>query len=160
VWSGYLGEGGCTPLLELPAGSYNLLQRAELAARRRHFSILQPLSGGGHGQILIGSIFTIQQPAEEPIVMRPAGNNPSVQVAAVVGTMLSVQPRTAERARSGRQRDAAEKITEQAERLGAELIVLGSQGHGKLRQLLLGSVADAVLRNARVPVLIVPARSS
>jgi nucleotide-binding universal stress UspA family protein len=52
----------------------------------------------------------------------------------------------------------AERISEHAERLGAEFVVLGSHGHGKLHHLLVGSVADAVLRRARVPVLTVPAR--
>ena len=48
-------------------------------------------------------------------------------------------------------------IHEHAERLGAEFLVLGSQGHGKLHQLFVGSVAHAVLRHARVPVVLVPA---
>ena len=51
----------------------------------------------------------------------------------------------------------AESINEHAQRLDAELLVLGSHGHGKLHQLLVGSVADAVLRRARVPVVLVPA---
>jgi nucleotide-binding universal stress UspA family protein len=52
---------------------------------------------------------------------------------------------------------AAEAILEHAGRLGAELIVVGSHGHGKLHQLLTGSVAGAVLKRASVPVMMVPA---
>jgi len=51
-----------------------------------------------------------------------------------------------------------ETILSHAERLGAELIVVGSHGHGKLHDLLVGSVADGVLRRASAPVVVVPAR--
>lgn len=49
-------------------------------------------------------------------------------------------------------------LTEEAERWGAELIVIGSHGRQGLEQLLLGSVAEGVLRTAVVPVLLVRAR--
>jgi nucleotide-binding universal stress UspA family protein len=55
---------------------------------------------------------------------------------------------------------AAEALLEHATRLGAELIVVGSHGHGKLHQLLTGSVAGAVLKRASVPVIMVPARGA
>lgn len=45
-------------------------------------------------------------------------------------------------------------ITELAQRLGADLIVITSHGHTGLDRLLLGSVAEKVLRLARCPVLI------
>ena len=38
---------------------------------------------------------------------------------------------------------------------GIGLIVMGSHGHGALRTLTLGSFADLVLRNTRVPVTVV-----
>ena len=38
----------------------------------------------------------------------------------------------------------------------ADLIVLGSHGHGAVRRFLLGSVADKVLRSAGCAVLVVP----
>jgi len=49
-------------------------------------------------------------------------------------------------------------ILEQAEKLDAELIVMGSHGRGKLFDLLVGSVSAGVIRESRVPVLVVPAR--
>jgi nucleotide-binding universal stress UspA family protein len=58
------------------------------------------------------------------------------------------------------QGSTADGILTQAQKLGARLIVLGSHGHGKLHDLLVGSVTDAVLRRAAVPVVIVPARAS
>lgn len=49
-----------------------------------------------------------------------------------------------------------EKILSEAARLSADLIVMGSHGHGALRQLLVGSATDGVLRKAPCPVVIVP----
>lgn len=50
-----------------------------------------------------------------------------------------------------------EKILAEAERLGADAIVIGSHGHGALHRLLLGSVSEGVVRAARCPVVLVPA---
>jgi len=46
----------------------------------------------------------------------------------------------------------------EAEKLEAGLIVLGSHGHGAMYDLLVGSVAEGVVRRSTVPVLLVPAR--
>lgn len=51
----------------------------------------------------------------------------------------------------------ADTILQEAERLGVDLIVLGSHGHGTLRRALLGSVSERVLHQTTCPVLIVPA---
>jgi nucleotide-binding universal stress UspA family protein len=51
---------------------------------------------------------------------------------------------------------AVEKILSEAARLGADLVVMGSHGHGALRQILVGSATDGVLRKATCPVVIVP----
>lgn len=50
------------------------------------------------------------------------------------------------------------KILEEAERLSADLIVVGSHGHGALYDLLVGSVAEGVMRKTTRPVVVVPAR--
>ena len=41
--------------------------------------------------------------------------------------------------------------------IGADLVVLGSHGHGAIASLLLGSVAEGMVRKAACPTLIVPA---
>lgn len=53
--------------------------------------------------------------------------------------------------------DPATEILAVAERLAADLIVVGSRGTGRVRQALLGSVARDVLRGATRPVLVVTA---
>lgn len=51
-----------------------------------------------------------------------------------------------------------EKILEDAERMDADVIVIGSHGHGLLRSLILGSVSEGVIKDASCAVLIVPSQ--
>jgi nucleotide-binding universal stress UspA family protein len=51
-----------------------------------------------------------------------------------------------------------EKIVEEIERFEANLLVIGSHGHGALYHLLLGSVSGGVVRRAPCPTLLVPSR--
>jgi nucleotide-binding universal stress UspA family protein len=50
---------------------------------------------------------------------------------------------------------AAKAIVDWAARLGADLIVIGSHGRTGMAHLMLGSVAEVVVRTARCPVLTV-----
>jgi nucleotide-binding universal stress UspA family protein len=50
----------------------------------------------------------------------------------------------------------AEEILEQAKKTGADLLVLGSHGHGALYHLFSGSVVTEVLQKATVPVTVIP----
>jgi nucleotide-binding universal stress UspA family protein len=51
--------------------------------------------------------------------------------------------------------DVRETIIESAERWHADLVVLGSRGHTGMERLLLGSVAESVVRHANCSVLVV-----
>jgi nucleotide-binding universal stress UspA family protein len=48
-------------------------------------------------------------------------------------------------------------ILREADRLAADIIAIGSHGHGALHRALLGSVSQHVLHHARRPLLILPA---
>lgn len=50
----------------------------------------------------------------------------------------------------------AQRITETAEKEAADLIVMGTHGRTGLRHMLIGSVAERVVRHATCPVLVVP----
>lgn len=52
--------------------------------------------------------------------------------------------------------DAATEIVNEARARHAQVIVLGTHGHGRVARLLMGSVAGKVVRKADRPVLIVP----
>jgi nucleotide-binding universal stress UspA family protein len=55
---------------------------------------------------------------------------------------------------------ADQTIAERARSLGADLIAMTTHGRGGLGRLVFGSVADAVLRHAPCPVLLVRAHES
>ncbi len=53
---------------------------------------------------------------------------------------------------------SARVIVDEARRLEADLIVLGSHGQSALSEMLLGSVAHKVTMHSTVPVLLIPVR--
>ena len=57
-----------------------------------------------------------------------------------------------------REGNTAGEILEQADSLKAELLVIGTHGRSGFERLLLGSVAEKVLRKASCPVMTVPGR--
>ncbi|VWC68035.1 UspA domain-containing protein [Burkholderia lata] len=56
--------------------------------------------------------------------------------------------------------DVAQRIVLVAKETGADLIVMGTHGRRGFRRLVLGSVAERVLRQAACPVLMIPASGS
>jgi len=51
-----------------------------------------------------------------------------------------------------------ETIVDQADESLADMIVIGSHGHGALFRMVLGSVSEGVIRQSDCPVLVVPIR--
>jgi nucleotide-binding universal stress UspA family protein len=54
------------------------------------------------------------------------------------------------------QGNPSDEIVAYADKIGADLIVVGTHGRSGLSRAILGSVAEHVLRKARTPVLVVP----
>ena len=54
----------------------------------------------------------------------------------------------------------AEEILNQADALNADLIVMGTHGHGAMYNLLVGSTTKGVLKHSTRPVLLVPGPKS
>jgi nucleotide-binding universal stress UspA family protein len=54
--------------------------------------------------------------------------------------------------------NAAEKILKSAEEVGADLVLIGMTSKGVIERTLIGATAERVVREARVPVLCVPAK--
>jgi nucleotide-binding universal stress UspA family protein len=50
----------------------------------------------------------------------------------------------------------ADEIIDQAKKTGADILVLGSHGHGALYHLFSGSVVTSVLQKATIPVTVIP----
>ena len=57
-------------------------------------------------------------------------------------------------------RPGAARILEMLDKLGCDLIVMGTHGTSILKRLLFGSVTEVVVRHARCPVMVVKARLS
>lgn len=55
------------------------------------------------------------------------------------------------------QGSTTETLLEEIDRLNAELVIMGSHGKSGLFKAFVGSVSEQVLRDSRVPVMIVPA---
>jgi nucleotide-binding universal stress UspA family protein len=53
----------------------------------------------------------------------------------------------------------AENILEVASQMNADLIVMGSHGRGGWEKILLGSVAEKVLHQSSIPMLIIPVKN-
>ena len=51
-----------------------------------------------------------------------------------------------------------ETTLKEAEKLEAELIVLGTHGHGAVYDVLIGSYSAGIIRKSKLPVLVVPVR--
>ena len=51
-----------------------------------------------------------------------------------------------------------ETVLSEAQRFGAEVLIVGSHGFGALYDLLVGSSSRGILKDTKIPVLVVPVR--
>lgn len=89
------------------------------------------------------------------------GTNPKLEIAHAVNRLKALIPDTTPSAHVHslvevvEHKEPAQAICQAAERLDADLLVVGSRGGSKLRSAVLGSVANSVLDQTRRPILIV-----
>jgi len=49
-------------------------------------------------------------------------------------------------------------IESEIEKLDMDMVVMGSHGHSRLHELLVGSVCEHMLRKSKVPMMVIPAK--
>jgi nucleotide-binding universal stress UspA family protein len=138
----------------LAACDFSMASAAALAAARRAAALLK------------GDLFALHVvPSTIPPARRfhalpnPALLDPGARAAAhgalrwLVGRMDGGAVRTHALVEEGHPADV---VLQTAERLSADLLVVGKHGRGALARAFVGSTAEAVLRRARCPVLFVP----
>jgi nucleotide-binding universal stress UspA family protein len=116
----------------------------------------------GYGRALartFGASLHVLHVMENPF-LRPTAIHPSVLTAAAVthlGKRLTDDDRAALHATAVLERsdNPAEEIVRYARTHAIDLIVMGTHGRGAMAQLLVGSVAEKVVRTAPCPVLTV-----
>lgn len=101
----------------------------------------------GFGEVGVPVFAPVDEPAQREALLR------QMREEFVPGTPIAVEYQVT----SG---NAAEEILRTSEEAGCDLIVLGTQGRTGLDRLLLGSVAEAVMRRSRCACLTVGSRPS
>ena len=56
--------------------------------------------------------------------------------------------------------DVADSLTEFAEKNNVDLIIIATHGRSGIKRLVLGSVADRILRTSKIPILMVQPQDS
>lgn len=141
--------------------------------------ILVPLDGSPRAESVIGYVERIADPARTTVTLLQvvAAVNPASLVRldeSAAHRMIGEQRGKAEqyleriRARLARRRiaartvvragDPAAIIVDRVRTEGADLVAMSTHGRTGLRRLLMGSVAEAVLRKSSVPVVLVRGR--
>lgn len=118
---------------------------AELAGRERPLTLV-------HAYVIPAPIYGYPMIALTP----PAGEWPrdpaQAKLDAALVRIRGACPQATAVLRVG---DARDVVLAVAEEQKADLIVVGSHGYGAFTRMMLGSVADAIARHAKVPVLVV-----
>ncbi len=97
-----------------------------------------------------------ESPAEQPSTERVKAVDPVLREAASRAEAVGLTPEVEVIGERGTS-DVAGAIVGVAEGMGADMIVVGSRGHGAVTSTILGSVSHGVLQHAKVPVLVVHA---
>ncbi|ACC70323.1 universal stress protein [Paraburkholderia phymatum] len=101
-------------------------------------------------------------PGFDPSIIRDAFEEEGKRITSDASARIATRsvagaPRVVEVAAPGE--DVAHRINEMAHEWHADLIVMGTHGRRGFRRMVLGSVAERVLRGASCPVLMIPVRT-
>ncbi|RZF29635.1 universal stress protein [Paraburkholderia sp. UYCP14C] len=107
-------------------------------------------------------VIAYDAPGFDPCVIRDAFVEEGKRIVADAQSRLAARsvkgtPRTMEASIPGE--DVAKLIVAAALEWHADVIVMGTHGRRGFRRVMLGSVAERVLRSARCPVLMIPAHA-
>jgi nucleotide-binding universal stress UspA family protein len=126
-------------------------------ASRRALEVAKELGAKLGAEVVIAHVYQIPMftyPGLEPALLptftteiATAAKRAVAELAASAGGLRAVT----------REGDAATEIIAVAEELNARMIVLGTHGRSGLSHLFLGSVAEKVMRQSKVPVMTVRA---
>ena len=135
--------------------------------------ILAPLDGSPEGEAILPEALRVAAPGAELFLLHVAPTAPALPDAPVrqaleiperaLAYLESVRGRLSGRHATAlvRHGDASEEITQAAQELGADLLALTTHGRSGLSRLLMGSVAEAVVRQSSLPLLLMrPGRRS
>jgi nucleotide-binding universal stress UspA family protein len=118
---------------------------------------------GRRADILLLSVVDVRVNAAEGVnfesiykAWRDEGEQ-ALDAAAATVRAASIEPELALVDTDGKR--VARTIVEEAERWRADVIVIGTHGRSGFAHLLLGSVADQVIRSSPIPVLVVRGRN-
>ena len=100
------------------------------------------------------AVFPTYASGSDTIVVEAGEKIANESSAAILGRLPSIGSRLTSRVVAGKPEQV---IVEEAEKLGADLIIVGSHGAGYLERSLIGSVSDRVVHHAPCSVLVVKA---
>jgi nucleotide-binding universal stress UspA family protein len=111
-----------------------------------------------HAKLIVLTVIPAAPPqVANPAVMLPAPGDTDAAFGRIVRESVDALPAdVGVQTRLARGRPAR-RILEIAEECACDLIVMGFHGHGRLHHALVGSVSDRVLRESRLPVLLMRA---
>jgi nucleotide-binding universal stress UspA family protein len=119
------------------------------ADQRAELEILHVVDAAPHGIPELGVPVPVYEEA-----CRAQGRS-VLEAAREYARQAGIEPRATLRQAAGPR--LGRTIVDEAQRFGADLVVLGTRGRGGLARRLLGGVAERVTRSAPVPVLLVRA---
>jgi nucleotide-binding universal stress UspA family protein len=130
---------------------------------RQAFQVACALAGGGQTRLFVVHVLEPEYAAEEPVYLGQQNIRyvPAPRQAAELEPFLEhlrkdyAPAGPLEAVYQVKEGRTAEEILRSATELGCDLIVMGTHGRTGLRRLLMGSVAEALMRAAACPVLAV-----